>query len=82
MPIFEYRCDNCGEISEVLVLGKEEMSSCRECGSTNFTKLMSAHNTMSASAPFTPAADCSSCGSHSACGSPGMCGSLGSCCSN
>ena len=72
MPIYEYRCDNCGEVSEVLVLGKEESRACRDCGSADLTKLMSAHNTIirSSSAPHgrllvlrLP----------NACGAPGMC---------
>jgi putative FmdB family regulatory protein len=80
MPIFEYLCDNCGEINEVLVLGKEEPSSCQGCGNPKLTKLMSAHNTVGTS--LSPAADCSGCGSQNGCGSPGTCGSPGSCCSN
>lgn len=45
MPIYEYRCNKCGEVNEVLVLGKEENPACRECGSEDLVKLMSAHNT-------------------------------------
>ena len=33
MPIFEYRCNACNEVSEFLVLGKDEVLSCAECGS-------------------------------------------------
>lgn len=82
MPIFEYRCDSCGQVTEVLVLGREESPACRECGSPDLTKLMSAHNTIMGPASAAPMADCSSCGSQSGCGAPGMCGAPGSCCSN
>lgn len=76
MPIYEYRCEKCGEVSEVLMFSKEETPACRECGSTDLTKLMSAHNTTSG-APSAPMQACGSC-----CGSPESCGMHGSCCSN
>jgi len=76
MPIYEYRCGECGEVSEVLVFGTEEAAACRVCGSSDLTKLMSAHNTTS-SAPSVPAPACGSC-----CGSPNSCGMPGNCCSN
>jgi putative FmdB family regulatory protein len=49
MPIFEYRCENCGQTNEFLILGKQEQLHCRHCGGEDLTKLMSAHNTSSAS---------------------------------
>ena len=82
MPIYEYRCDNCGEVSEVLVIGKEEKPACGGCGSKDLTKLMSAHNTINSPSFAAPMANCSSCGSLDGCGSPGMCGAPGSCCAN
>ena len=77
MPIYEYRCGQCGAVNEVLVFGKEETTACRECGSTDLTKLMSAHNTTGSSSPSFSAPSGGSC-----CGSPGSCGMPGSCCSN
>ena len=75
MPIFEYRCSECSEVSEFIVLGKEETLSCRKCGSQNLVKLMSAHNApASGRSPAEPA-------SSGCCGAPGSCGSPGSCCS-
>jgi putative FmdB family regulatory protein len=76
MPIFEYRCDKCGEVSEILLLGKGETPSCRECGSESLVKLMSAHNTTAPSPSFSPPTG------GSCCGSPNSCGAPGSCCSN
>ena len=46
MPIYEYKCHDCGQISELLVLKKDEVVSCLSCNSQNLEKLMSAHNTM------------------------------------
>jgi putative FmdB family regulatory protein len=78
MPIFEYRCEKCGQVSEFIVLGKQETLTCKGCGSEDLVKLMSAHNvSMGDSAPsFSPPPDM--CGG---CGSPGSCGMPGSCCS-
>ncbi len=43
MPIYEYRCNDCGEITEVLTgMGSQDIPRCRGCGSTNLEKLMSA----------------------------------------
>ncbi len=73
MPIYEYRCEKCGEVTELLVLGKEETPACKGCGSEDIVKLMSAHNT-TASSSFNPTpTDCSCCGSQDSCGSPGSC---------
>lgn len=83
MPIYEYQCQKCGEVSEVLMLNKNEDASCNHCGSKDLTKLMSAHNTTSSSASLS-APVCGGCGSQSMCTSQGgsMCGAPGSCCSN
>jgi putative FmdB family regulatory protein len=75
MPIFEYRCNACLEVSEFLVLGKEEKLTCKRCGSEDLAKLMSAH---SAPASDRGPVEQSSGG---CCGAPGSCGTPGSCCS-
>jgi putative FmdB family regulatory protein len=42
MPIYEYRCQVCGAVSEFLTgLGQPEEVVCRECGSSKMEKLMS-----------------------------------------
>jgi putative FmdB family regulatory protein len=76
MPIYEYNCRKCGEVSEVLVLGKEETPACSACGSEDVVKQMSAHNTAAPSPSFS-APTGGSC-----CGFPNLCGSPGSCCAN
>lgn len=44
MPIYEYRCKECGRVSEFLVgvVAQDEDIVCQHCGSTNLEKLMSA----------------------------------------
>ena len=44
MPIHEYRCVDCGEVSELLVgIGRNSDNlSCRSCGGSNLEELMSA----------------------------------------
>ncbi len=76
MPIFEYRCEDCGEVSEFIIMGKNEPLACKKCGSGKLAKMLSAHNVASSSTDKVsppPAAGC--------CGNPHSCGSPGSCCS-
>lgn len=43
MPIYEYRCLNCGRISEILLRNLDnENIECPICGSENLEKLLSA----------------------------------------
>jgi putative FmdB family regulatory protein len=83
MPIYEYQCQKCGEVSEVLMITKDDDASCSHCGSKDLTKLMSAHNTTSSSASFS-APVCGGCNTAGMCASQGggMCGAPGSCCAN
>ena len=77
MPIFEYKCQDCEKISEILMIGSQDTPTCGFCKSNNMEKLFSAHaaagpvkNTMSEHAAC--------CGS-----SPGQaahCAGPGSCC--
>lgn len=43
MPIYEYRCKDCGKISEILTKMNhyDEILKCKDCGSPNLEKLMS-----------------------------------------
>jgi putative FmdB family regulatory protein len=43
MPVYEYQCKKCGEITEVFQLGLTEKppKSCRECGGKRLSKIMS-----------------------------------------
>ena len=42
MPIYEYRCPNCQQTVEVLVLGKGEDPRCPNCSTPLFEKRISA----------------------------------------
>ncbi|MDD3581815.1 MAG: zinc ribbon domain-containing protein [Desulfobacca sp.] len=42
MPIFEYRCRDCGKVFEQLVFGSDPTVECPECHQSNVEKLMSA----------------------------------------
>ena len=75
MPIYEYKCQDCGQVSELLVLRKDEEVSCKSCNSQNLEKLISAHNTVGSNGDFM-AHSAGSC-----CGNPNSCGNPGSCCS-
>ena len=72
MPIFEYRCNKCEEILEILITsGKDENEvQCKKCGSKNLEKLISL--------PFVSvsenSANLSHCGRQTTCcGSPTPC---------
>ena len=41
MPIFEYKCDDCGREFEELVFDQDETPACPRCGSEKTGKLMS-----------------------------------------
>jgi len=43
MPIYEYRCDDCGKISEFLVIKSEEtfLPQCKKCKSKKMSRILS-----------------------------------------
>lgn len=45
MPVYEYRCKNCGRVTEVLeCVGRDkELPRCIHCGGDALTKMMSAY---------------------------------------
>ena len=47
MPIYEFRCDECGERFEALVAAGTESAGCRNCGAEGATRVLSAQ-----AAPF------------------------------
>ena len=80
MPLFEYQCRDCGQVTEVLILGSSDQPECGSCHSRNVTKLMSASSTASGptAGGLPGAGDTACCGS-----SPGQasgCAGPGSCC--
>ncbi len=80
MPLYDFKCEDCGEKNEILIIGTQDMPACKSCGSTNMTKLVSAHS--SSSGPvrnnMPGPGDTACCGS-----APGQaqgCAGPGSCC--
>ncbi len=41
MPIYEYRCSKCGKDFEMLILRRDEVVSCPQCGALEVSKKMS-----------------------------------------
>jgi putative FmdB family regulatory protein len=41
VPLFEYECSNCKARFEQLVFDREAAITCRRCGSSNMTQLLS-----------------------------------------
>jgi putative FmdB family regulatory protein len=80
MPLFEYLCQDCGKLSEILVTSSATQPKCQACGSASLKKLLSAHSSLSgASRDRLPGlGDTACCGS-----APGLaagCAGPGSCC--
>jgi putative FmdB family regulatory protein len=68
MPLYEYRCLECGEISEIFLhsLNRQNIR-CPACGSYKLDKLLSAPYTLKAGSP-TPGTTC--CGKVDRCETP------------
>jgi putative FmdB family regulatory protein len=63
MPIYEYRCQDCGKGHEILLRRREERVACPACGSKKLTRLFSTFAAHAGASPC-PAADaCPSGGS-------------------
>jgi len=41
MPIYEFRCNDCGYKFETLVMKKDQKVNCEKCGSENLSRLLS-----------------------------------------
>lgn len=74
MPIYEYKCEDCGAVNDILVKNTQKMSNvvCPGCESGNITRLISAPGAVmsrggSAGIPAAPA-----CPNRDRCGS-GQC---------
>ena len=70
MPIFEYRCRECGKSFEAIVHSSSPRTVCKSCGSKKVDQLLSVFAVAGGSS--TAAAEPGPCG----CGAPrrGMCG--------
>jgi putative FmdB family regulatory protein len=66
MPLVEYRCEDCGHVSEVLVRAADERNpACPECGSAKTRRMISAFAARVAPSKQ-PASRCETC-PHDAC---------------
>jgi len=68
MPIFEYRCSDCGAEVELLLRSAAEEPVCPQCGGSRLEKLISAVNVMSGRTARPPGRTC--CGREARCASP------------
>jgi len=67
MPIYEYRCNHCGQISEILITGssEDENLACKQCGSTDLEKILSVSSFTFADSGRAPGSTC--CGREERC---------------
>ena len=75
MALYEYKCNDCGKTSEILVFSSDDTPACKHCGSTNLEKLISTFAvSMAQSSSNTPLPPCPTggCG-----GGGGSCGFSG-----
>lgn len=79
MPLFDYLCEQCGKINEVLISRTEQSITCSSCGSTKLQRLISAPSSMSVSknTKMPGLGDTTCCGSSP---NEGNCAGPGSCC--
>jgi putative FmdB family regulatory protein len=78
MPLFDFLCEDCGRVSELLMNVSSDHPHCSFCGSPNLKKLISAHSSLSGASQFRMpgVGDTGCCGSqpHQAdCNGPGSC---------
>lgn len=76
MPVYEYRCGECGARFEVLVRGQEEIT-CPRCGSESLDKLLSAAHISTGRADRQPSRTC--CGRTERCDAPPCSQEAGGC---
>ena len=77
MPIYEYRCEACGAVSEYLVgVGDDEKIQCKMCGASEMKRILSASSFTVQSPGRTPGRTC--CGREERCETP-PCSERGAC---
>jgi putative FmdB family regulatory protein len=70
MPIYEFRCNQCGEVSEILVgVGSDdEVFICKHCGSNDLEKILSVSSFTFSNSSRAPETTC--CGREERCDTP------------
>ena len=78
MPVYEYKCQDCGKITEIFQKGLDQESRpvCSNCGSINLTKLISAPAMVRVGASSPKGTTC--CGRTERCDTP-PCSDNGTC---
>jgi putative FmdB family regulatory protein len=77
MPIYEYRCRQCGNLSEYLVgIGDDDPIRCKHCGSLHMSRILSAASFTLPSSQRAPGRTC--CGREERCERP-PCSEGGAC---
>ena len=46
MPIFDFKCRNCGKVSEIIIRKADEEVTCPECGNRKMEKLIASSYTV------------------------------------
>ncbi|RJR25135.1 MAG: zinc ribbon domain-containing protein [Desulfobacteraceae bacterium] len=78
MPIFEFQCDSCGHIMEMLLSANEtDLAVCPGCGSRHLKKLLSVPAPQASGGRMPAKASERCCGTA---GPPNTCSGPGSCC--
>jgi len=78
MPIYEYRCNQCGKVSEILVgVGSDgKILTCKHCGSGDLEKILSVSSFTVTDGSRAPGTTC--CGREERCDTP-PCSTGGTC---
>jgi putative FmdB family regulatory protein len=58
MPIFTYKCKDCGEVFDFLMLNKSEKPKCKKCGSKNLEKQFAAFGVRMGESSSTSSSSC------------------------
>lgn len=75
MPIYDFKCRDCGRISEVLLRATDKIVCCPSCGSENMERLVPSSYMVKTNAPA-PGTTC--CGRDERCATP-PCSTGGTC---
>jgi putative FmdB family regulatory protein len=78
MPVYEYRCDSCGKVVEILQRSHTQKESpvCPDCGAAEMRKLISSPGSIVMGRSSRPGATC--CGREERCSTP-PCSDTGEC---